>query len=79
MKDVRIIRMNLQESILVIDESASRIDSVIAIYSEHTDTVTIRHSFWNSNKEIESHFTKALDLKKAPIITSCCGFGVEAI
>ena len=79
MKDVRIIKINLQESILIIDESINRVDSVIAMYSKHTDTVSIRNTFWNSSQEIESHFKNELGLKKSPIVTSCSGFGIESI
>ena len=79
MKDVRIIRMNLQESILVIDEHVSRIDSVIATYSEHTNTITVRDSFWRSNQDIENHLRKELNIEKAPVVTSSTGFGIEII
>jgi hypothetical protein len=79
MKNVKIIRINLQESILVSDESLNRVDSVIAMYSEHTNTIQVRDSYWEHNNMIEDHFAKMLRFKKAPIITSCSGFGIEAI
>lgn len=77
MRDVKIVKINLQESMLVIDEH-NRIDSVIAIYSKHTNTVTVRDSFWNSNKEIEAHFKFELGIDNAPNITSCLGFEIKA-
>lgn len=79
MKDVEILRINLQESILIIDRHVNRIDSIIAMYSEHTNTITVRDIFWNSNQDIESYFKKELGLKKAPVVTSCSGFGIEGI
>ncbi len=63
----------------MINESIARADSVIAIYSNHTNTITIRDSFWNSNKEIELHLKKELEITRTPNITSSNGFSIEAI
>lgn len=76
----QLIKVNLQETILVIKGSVDRVDLVIACYSKHTGIITILEKYWNHwnhVEKIEAYFKETLKITSPIKLAICDGFGIE--
>ena len=69
----KLLMVNCQQY-MVYEESETCVNSIMAVYAQHTHTVTVHISHWSENKKIVDFLEEKLHFTSHPTVKSDDGF-----